>query len=235
MLNGQHITVVIPALNEENSIAAVIEDLPDCVDQVIVADSESEDATAIVAAEAGALVVSEAKRGYGNACLAGIHAAGDTDIFAFIGGGYADYPEQLRTLLEPVSLHRADLVLGCRQQDNQTKRGRFAHQQFGTHLACLMIWLIYRKRFEDLGPMRCIRSETLARINMTDRDYGWTTEMQLKALQAGAAILEMPVDCRKRIGRSKISGTIKGTLLAGYKIFYWIFRLAIFPMSRRSG
>ncbi len=234
MLNGQHITVIIPALNEEKSIVAVIEELPDCIDQVIVVDSDSDDNTAALAANAGALVVRESKRGYGNACLKGIQAAGDTNVFAFVGGGYADYPQQLIKLIKPISLDQADLVLGCRQHDKGQKRGRFAHQQFGTYLACLTIWLIYRKRFEDLGPMRCIRSETLAEINMTDRNYGWTAEMQLKAMQMGATILEVPVQCRKRIGRSKISGTIKGTVLAGCKIFYWIFRLVIFPVSAKS-
>ncbi len=227
MIGASHVTVIIPALNEQASIAAVINELPDFIDQVIVVDNRSKDATRQVSENAGARVVEEEQRGYGRACLTGIKAAGNTDIFAFINAGYSDYPEDLNLLIPPVCAGECDLAIGCRRDDPQMPRGRFFHQRWGTQLACLTIWLLHRYRFEDMGPLRCISAPALLHLQMQDEDFGWTAEMQIKALQAGQSILQVPVRYRKRIGRSKISGTLRGSLMAGYKIFFWIFRLAV--------
>ena len=228
MHNHQHVTVIIPALNEERSITKVIQDIPDCVDRIIVVDNDSQDATAELAASAGAQVVREPQSGYGTACLAGIREVDDSEIIAFIGAGYSDYPQELIKIIEPVSNRDCDLAIGCRTDTTGEQKGRFVHQQFGTKLACWTIWLLHRVKFHDLGPMRCIRASVLNDLQMQDADFGWTTEMQLKAYHKGKTIQQISVHYRKRIGKSKISGTMKGSLLAGYKIFYWIFRLAIF-------
>ena len=232
MLNQNHVTVIIPALNEEQSIAKVIGEIPNCVDQILVVDNDSQDATAELAEQAGAKVIRESRKGYGMACLTGIRESGKTDILAFVDGGYSDYPEQLEDLIESVANNRCDLAIGCRQVDSSKPRGRFRHQQWGTKLVCLTIQLLHGFRFEDLGPMRCIKESSLIHLNMEDRDFGWTVEMQLKAAKAGFTILQIPVDYRKRLGKSKISGTLKGSLMAGYKMFYWIIRLAISQIFR---
>ena len=176
---------------------------------------------------AGASVVSEPREGYGRACLSGIASAGDTDIFAFINGSYSDYPDDLDKLIRPVVAGRCDLAIGCRQDDAAQPKGRFAHQKLGTRMACLTIRLLHGYNFEDLGPLRCISRPLLDHIQMQDEDFGWTVEMQLKAARAGAIVLQERVRYRKRIGKSKISGTLRGSLMAGYKIFYWIFLLAV--------
>ena len=161
MLNQKHVTVIIPALNEEQSIAKVIGEIPNCVDQILVVDNDSQDATAELAEQAGARVVRESSKGYGMACLTGIRESGKTDILAFVDGGYSDYPEQLEDLIESVANNRCDLAIGCRQEDSSKPRGRFRHQKWGTKLVCLMIQLLHGFRFEDLGPMRCIKANTL--------------------------------------------------------------------------
>ena len=229
MIDRSHITVIIPALNEQASIGAVIEEIPDYVDQIIVVDNHSKDATRAVAEQAGARVVAQARQGYGRACLTGIAKAGKTDIYAFINGGYSDYPDDLDGLIRPVVAGECELAIGCRRDAPGVPKGRFKHQRLGTRLACLTIWLLHRYRFEDLGPLRCISKAALDHLDMQDENFGWTVEMQVKALRAGQTILQVPVRYRKRIGRSKISGTLRGTLGAGYKIFFWIFRLAIAP------
>ena len=229
MIDRCHITVIIPALNEQASIGAVIEELPDYVDQIIVVDNHSEDATRAVAEQAGARVVAQARKGYGRACLTGIAKAGKTDIYAFINGGYSDYPDDLDGLIRPVVAGECDLAIGCRRDEPGVPKGRFKHQRLGTQMACLTIWLLHGYRFDDLGPLRCISKSALEHLKMQDENFGWTVEMQVKALRAGQTILQVPVRYRKRIGRSKISGTLQGTLRAGYKIFYWIFRLAVTP------
>lgn len=225
MIDQRHITVIIPALNEQASISKVIEEIPDYVDQIIVVDNDSQDATREISENAGAEVVSEPKRGYGRACLSGIDAAGNTDVFAFINGSYSDYPDDLDKLIKPVISDNCDLAIGCRQDDPTVPRGRFTHQQLGTKLACITIRLLHGYRFEDLGPLRCISRSALMQLQMQDEDFGWTVEMQLKAAKLGQTILQIPVRYRKRVGKSKISGTVRGSLMAGYKIFYWIFRL----------
>ncbi len=229
MINHRHITVIIPALDEEGSIARVIHDLPDCVDQVLVVDNASRDATAAKAEQAGARVVREPQKGYGKACLTGIRAAGDTDILAFIDGDYSDYPEDLVKLLKPVAHDYCDLAIGCRREDRDTPGGLFRHQRWGTQMACRAIRLLHGFRYEDLGPMRCLGKSTLTRLQVKDESFGWTAEMQLKASLAGATILQAPVRYRPRVGKSKVSGTLRGSLMAGYRIFYWIIRLAVSP------
>lgn len=225
MIEQRQISVIIPALNEQASIARVIEEIPDYADQIIVVDNNSQDATREIAEKVGATVVSEPKKGYGKACLTGIEAAGDTDIIAFINGSYSDYPDDLDRLIRPVALESCDLAIGCRQDDPSVPKGRFAHQRLGTQLACIAIRLLHGYRFEDLGPLRCISRSALTQLQMQDEDFGWTVEMQLKAAKCGQIILQVPVRYRKRLGKSKISGTLRGSLKAGCKIFYWIFRL----------
>ena len=227
MIDQCHITVIIPALNEQASIVSVISELPGYIDQIIIVDNDSSDQTRVVSENAGATVISESRKGYGRACLSGIESTGDTDIFAFINGGYSDYPEELDKLIRPVAAGRCDLAIGCREDDPAAPKGRFVHQRLGTRMACLTIRLLHGYNFADLGPLRCISRSTLAHLQMQDEDFGWTVEMQLKAARAGAVILQVPVRYRKRIGKSKISGTLRGTVMAGYKIFYWIFRLAV--------
>jgi len=226
MIDQRHISVIIPALNEQASISKVINEIPIYVDQIIVVDNDSQDATRELSEKAGARVVSEPKRGYGRACLTGIEAAGNTDIFAFINGSYSDYPEDLDKLIRPVVSGNCDLAIGCRQDDSSVPRGRFTHQKWGTQLACITIKLLHGYKFKDLGPMRCISRPALLALQMQDEDFGWTTEMQIKAAISGQIILQVPVQYRKRVGKSKISGTLGGSLRAGCKIFYWIFRLS---------
>ncbi len=231
MINGRHITVIIPALNEENAISRVIGDLPEVVDRVIVVDNGSVDDTAIRARQAGATVVTEHKKGYGSACIAGIHESGDTDILAFIDGDYSDYPEDLWTILEPLANDHCDLAIGCRRQDPDAPPALPRHQKWGNRLACCVIHLIHGFKYEDLGPMRCLTRDTLEKLQMQDSDFGWTVEMQIKASRAGARILQVPVRYRLRIGESKISGTFTGAVMAAYKIAYWTVKLAFTPKS----
>jgi len=233
MFRQCHITVVIPALDEQASIGTVIQEIPNYVDQIIVVDNNSQDATRAIAETAGARVIGESHKGYGRACLTGIEAAGETDIIAFINGGYSDYPADLNSLIEPVAAGECDLAIGCRRDVCGVPKGRFRHQHWGTKLACWTIWLLYRYRVEDMGPLRCISLSALKHLRMQDEDFGWTAEMQLKSLQSGQVIMQVPVRYRKRIGRSKISGTVTGTIKAALKIFYWIFRLAVQPYSPR--
>ncbi len=241
MLNKQRISVIIPALNEEQAIARVIHDLPSCIDEVIVVDNGSTDQTAKVAKQAGAQVAFAAAKGYGNACQVGIHAASG-DVLAFIDGDYSDYPRDLYPLLHQVVNEGADLAIGVRdakscqstvtnQQDGTAAPLQPAmpwHQRVGNWVLCCLITLLYGTQVSDLGPMRCIGRADLNTLNMSDPNYGWTAEMQLKAVKQGLRIAELPVRYRARIGTSKISGTLKGTVLAGYKILYWTLRLALY-------
>lgn len=225
MIDQQHITVIIPALNEQASIERVINEIPKYTDRIIVVDNDSQDATRELSENAGARVVSEPKRGYGRACLTGIETAGNTDVIAFINGGYSDCPEDLDKLIKPVATGNCDLAIGCRRDDPLVPRGRFTHQKWGTQLVCITIRLLHGYRFEDLGPLRCISHPALLDLQMQDEDFGWTVEMQLKAAKSGKTILQVPVRYRKRVGKSKISGTVRGSLMAGCKMFYWVFRL----------
>lgn len=227
MRNGARIGVVIPARDEERAIGKVLAAIPDWVDVIVVADNGSRDATAEVARRAGARVVSEPEAGYGAACLAGIAALPAVDIVVFVDGDYSDYPEDMAGLTDPIVEDRADLVIASRLLDTHSAAALTPQQRYGNRLATGLMWLFWGAKFTDLGPFRAIRRGALSRLAMTDRDFGWTVEMQLKATEHGLACMEVPARYRARIGVSKISGTLSGTLRAGYKILLLIARHAM--------
>ncbi|MGA0383715.1 MAG: glycosyltransferase family 2 protein [Flavobacteriaceae bacterium] len=220
------IWVVIPAFNEEKSIGLVLADLPEEVDEVVVVNNGSTDNTVSEAAKAGATVLTESRKGYGYACLTGIQylksKAKQGDIVVFLDGDYSDYPEELNTLVTPIQQQKALFVLGTRVTPQLEKGALTPQQRFGNALATQLMRWIYDARFTDLGPFRAIEWETLMALNMNDKTYGWTVEMQLKILKKAIPYIEIPVRYRPRIGVSKVSGTVKGTLMAGYKIIGWI-------------
>ena len=222
------INVVIPAFNEEQSIGKVIADIPkEIVSQIIVANNNSSDRTKLVAQAAGAIVVDEERAGYGFACLKGIDYLKQnvtTDILVFLDGDYSDYPEQLADVVEPIVNGQADLVIGSRALGKKESGSMTFPQIFGNWLATTLIKLFYNVRFTDLGPFRAISWNKLMQINMQDQTYGWTVEMQVKAAKHKLRAVEVPVNYKRRIGVSKVSGTIKGTVLAGYKILFTIFK-----------
>jgi glycosyltransferase involved in cell wall biosynthesis len=222
------IKVIIPAFNEEKSIAKVIAEIPDFVEEVVVVNNNSTDQTAQVAANAGATVLKEKSKGYGYACLKGIdylsQEQNKPDILVFLDGDYSDYPQELTKVIQPILEDKADFVVGARVKA-LSERGSLTPQQvFGNWLACFLIKLLYRSNFTDLGPFRAIRWETLEKLKMRDKTYGWTVEMQLKVLRQKITYQEVPVSYKKRIGVSKVSGTVKGTIFAGMKIIGWIFK-----------
>lgn len=224
------IDVIIPAYNEEKSIHKVVQDVPKgVVRDIIVCNNGSTDQTAEVAKNAGATVVNQPMSGYGNACLKGIEYVSQKDespdIIVFIDGDYSDYPEQLIALVDPIINQNMDLVIGSRALGNLQAGSMTPQQVFGNWLATNLIKMIYSYEFTDLGPFRAIRWKKLVQLDMMDRDYGWTVEMQVKAAKLKYNCVEIPVDYRKRIGKSKVSGTIKGTILAGHKILWTIFKL----------
>lgn len=224
-----NIKVVIPAFNEEQSIAHVVNDIPkDWVQEVIVVNNASNDRTVEVATAAGATVLTENTPGYGNACLKGINYLNDSnrkpDILVFIDGDYSDYPEQLPELVKPIIEEGVDMVIGSRALGNREGGSMTFPQVFGNWLATSLMKLFYKVKYTDLGPFRAIRFDKLIQLQMQDRTYGWTVEMQLKAARQKLKTTEVPVNYKKRIGVSKVSGTVKGTLLAGYKILYTIFK-----------
>ncbi len=227
MRDGKRIGVVIPARDESGAIGKVVSEIPEWVDAIIVADNASRDTTAEEARRAGATVVSEPQPGYGGACLAGIAALPPVDVVVFIDGDYSDYPEEMHTLVDPVARGEADLVIGSRMLDPSAAAELTPQQRYGNGLAVALIRLFWGVRFTDLGPFRAIGRNALDRLRMADRDYGWTVEMQIKAARAGLACHEVPVRYRQRIGTSKISGTVSGTLRAGSKILTVIARHAL--------
>ena len=220
------IWVVIPAFNEEKSIGLVLADLPQEVDEVVVVNNGSTDNTVSEAEKAGATVLTESRKGYGYACLTGIHylksKAKQGDIVVFLDGDYSDYPEELNALVTPIQQQRVLFVLGTRVTPQLEKGALTPQQRFGNALATQLMRWIYGARFTDLGPFRAIEWETLMALDMNDKTYGWTVEMQLKILKKAIPYIEIPVRYRPRIGVSKVSGTVKGTLMAGYKIIGWI-------------
>ena len=219
-------TVVIPAFNEEQSIGLVLDEIPaDSVDRVIVVDNGSTDRTGEVASHHGATVVCENRRGYGAACLKGISLTGeDTDVIVILDGDHSDYPEDLGLLLAPIAVDRADFVIGSRVA-GQTEKGALPwNQRWGNMLATFLMQLLYQRKFTDMGPFRAIRRKHLIAYGMTDPTFGWNVEMQAKAIAHGSRIVEVPVRYRKRIGKSKITGTVRGTVLAGTKIIMTIFQ-----------
>ena len=220
------ISVIIPALNEMASIGLVIGEIPrDLASEIIVVDNGSTDATAEVARQAGARIVTEPHRGYGAACLAGISAARGPDIIAFLDGDYSDYPEELRLLVQPILAGAADIVIGSRMAGADARQILPPQAYWGNRLATFLLRFLYGYYFTDLGPFRAIRAESLKQLAMADRNFGWTIEMQIKAVQRGLRIREIPIHYRQRIGKSKISGTVSGSIRAGWKILYTIFRL----------
>jgi glycosyltransferase involved in cell wall biosynthesis len=223
---------IIPALDEEGAIGGVVAGALPYVAGVVVVDNGSRDRTAEVARAAGAEVIAERERGYGAACLAGIaHLAARSDppsIVVFLDGDGADDPAQLPELIAPIARGDADLVIGSRTRGRREAGSLTPQQRAGNAVAVLAIRALYRHRFTDLGPLRAIRWDALRSLDMRDRNYGWTVEMQVKALRRGLRVVEIPVDYRRRAaGRSKVSGTLAGTLGAGAKILWTIARHAI--------
>ena len=222
------IKVLIPAFNEEDSIAKVIKEIPKLVDEIIVINNNSTDDTVKKAINAGATVLTETKKGYGFACLKGIHyiknQINKPSIVVFLDGDYSDFPEQLHEIIKPILEENIDFVVGARVK-NLRERGSMTPQQtFGNWLATFLMKLIYGSKFTDLGPFRAIKYDKLLALEMKDKTYGWTIEMQLKVLKQKMSYKEISVKYRNRIGVSKVSGTLKGSIFAGAKILGWIFK-----------
>lgn len=223
------IGVIIPAFNEEQSIGLVINAIPEELSKiVVVGNNGSTDQTAAVARKAGAVVVDESRKGYGNACLAGMAylktLETPPEIVVFLDGDFSDFPGEMTNLIRPIAENEVDLVIGSRVLGNRENGALLAHQRFGNWLAVSMLNWLYRYRFTDLGPFRAIRYDRLMQLDMQDRNFGWTVEMQVKAAKHGLKCTEVPVSYRKRVGTSKVSGTIKGSVMAGYKIIGTILR-----------
>lgn len=227
--NKPHIAVIIPAFNEENSVSKVVRDIPkDWVKEIIVCNNNSNDDTKIMAQSAGAIVVDEPTKGYGNACLKGmaylVENSITPDIVVFIDADYSDFPEQLPELVAPILNDDMDLVIGSRALGAKQKRSMTPQQIFGNWLATKLIKWFYKVEFTDLGPFRAVSYDALLKIDMEDKTFGWTVEMQVKAAKLKMNCTEIPVDYRVRIGKSKVSGTLYGTIMAGYKIITTIFK-----------
>ncbi len=219
------ISVIIPVFNEEQSIGLVLDALPQSrIHEVIVVDNNSTDNTVRSAGEKGARVVEEKRKGYGSACLKGISELDNPDIVVFVDGDFSDYPEEIVKLVEPIESGEMDFVLGSRMMISESRQALLPQSRYGNQLAVFLMHLFFRHQYTDLGPFRAIRYESLKSIVMQDTNFGWTVEMQIKAVKKGLRILEIPVKYRERIGVSKITGTFSGTIKAGTKIIYTIFK-----------
>ena len=222
------ISVIIPAFNEESSIGLVLSALPkEILHEIIVVDNGSTDATARVARESGARVVEEKRKGYGSACLKGIEELNQPDIVVFLDGDFSDFPEEITRLVEPIASGQMDFVLGSRMILAESRAALLPQARYGNWLAVFLMRLFFGVRYTDLGPFRAIRYESLKKIGMQDTNFGWTVEMQIKAVQQKLRTLEIPVHYRERVGVSKITGTVSGTFKAGTKIIYTIFKYLI--------
>ncbi len=223
-----NIKVIIPAFNEADSIAKVIHDIPEIVSEVIVVSNNSTDATESNAKNAGATVLKEERMGYGYACLKGMDYISKQeikpDILVFLDGDYSDFPEELTQIVQPIIKNNIDFVIGARVKELRESGSMTPQQIFGNWLATFLMKLFFGAKFTDLGPFRAIKYEKLLALNMVDKTYGWTVEMQLKALKQKLSYVEIPVNYRNRIGVSKVSGTVKGSIMAGVKILGWIFK-----------
>ena len=225
-----HIKVIIPAYNEADSIAHVLRDIPKIVNEVIVVSNGSTDATEVNAKNAGATVLVENNRGYGNACLKGMDYISKLDenkkpgIVVFLDGDYSDYPEELTKIIAPIIEDDMDFVIGARVKTMREPGAMTFPQIFGNWLATSLMTVFFNSKFTDLGPFRAIKYDKLLQLKMEDQTYGWTVEMQLKVLRQKMNYTEVPVNYRNRIGVSKVSGTLKGAIFAGVKILGWIFK-----------
>jgi glycosyltransferase involved in cell wall biosynthesis len=235
-LNPDHVrvSVVIPTHNEAQSIGRVLADLPaNIVTEVLVVDSNSSDGTPEIAAKTGARVLHEPRRGYGRACLTGLAAATNPDVVVFLDGDYSDRPAELPLLLAPIIEGRADITLGSRLGERRIREALPWHQVFGNRLAAALIRLLYGLRISDLGPFRAARADVLRRIELKENTYGWAVEIILKGALRGFRIVEVPVSYYPRIGKSKISGTLRGTVGAAWFILSLIVRY--YFRHRRTG
>jgi len=226
------VNVIIPAYNEEDSIGLVIKDIPSkLVSEVIVCNNNSSDNTSEVAQNAGATVVDQPQKGYGSACLKGMEYIANKpiseqpDVVVFLDGDYSDHPEEMEGMLKEIEENDMDLVIGSRALGNMEAGAMMPQQVFGNWLATTLLKFFYNYQFTDLGPFRAIKWKVLKDLGMEDPDFGWTVEMQARVAKAKLKCKEIPVSYRKRIGVSKISGTLKGTILAGHKILWTIFKL----------
>ena len=228
MKKNSIIKVIIPAYNEADSIAKVIAEIPNIVDEVIVVSNNSTDDTEKNAQAAGATVLQEERKGYGYACLKGMDYIANQnstpDIIVFLDGDYSDYPSELTKIIAPIQQKNIDMVIGARVKKWREAGSMTFPQIFGNWLATTLMRLFFGAKFTDLGPFRAIKYEKLLKLNMQDKTYGWTVEMQLKALKQDFTYVEVPVHYKNRIGVSKVSGTLKGAIFAGVKILGWIFK-----------
>ena len=222
------IKVIIPAYNEEKAIANVIAEIPNSVDEIIVISNNSTDKTEEVAKNAGATVLLENRKGYGYACLKGMEYMANLDIkpniVVFLDGDFSDYPEELAKLIEPIVNQNIDFVIGARVSSLRESGSMTPQQVFGNWLATFLMKVFFGAKFTDLGPFRAIKYDKLLQLQMEDKTYGWTVEMQLKVLKQKMTYIEIPVHYKNRIGVSKVSGTVKGTVMAGIKIIGWIVK-----------
>jgi glycosyltransferase involved in cell wall biosynthesis len=226
-----NISVIIPAYNESDSIGNVIKDIPgDLVTEIIVVNNNSTDNTGVIASDLGAIVLNQQKQGYGHACLKGIEylkakkGNKKPDIVVFLDGDYSDFPHEMTYLLDPIVKDSFDMVIGSRMSGNRDRGSMLPQAVIGNLIATKLISFFYGYKFTDLGPFRAIKFDKLIEMQMQDKTYGWTVEMQIKAAKSKLRCTEVPVSYRKRIGVSKITGTVKGSLKAGYKIIWTIFK-----------
>ena len=226
--------MIIPTYNEAQSIGRVLADIPATVDEVLVVDSDSSDGTAVIALEMGANVLREPRRGYGRACLTGLAAVDAPDVVVFLDGDYSDRPAELPLLLEPIALRRADITIGSRLAGRNRAGAMPWHARFGNWLAATLIRNLYGVKITDLGPFRAVRTEVLEALALEETTYGWAVELILKGAIGGFRIVEVPVSYHPRIGKSKISGTVRGTIGAAWFILSGIARFYFRRRESRS-